>query len=347
MPAKLSNRLRLIQWALPLAITLMAALYQLGPARYVHDHYGAWSHYALEVLFYGSTGPVVVWLTLRTVRGWVEQKEQAEGEVYRLNKELQQRVEERTGELRAKNDELAAANAQLQELDRLKSEFVSLVSHELRAPLTNVRGAIELMEGGCPALNATCTQMFAIVSEQIGRLGRMVDDVLNVSRIEAGGLSVARQPVDVVAVADQVIDEFAARHTGRRFYRPRAGVYPCLLADPERLHEVITNLVDNAVKYSPDGGAVTVRVEVRDGSGIVSISDAGPGIPLEEQGRIFEKFHRLDASDSKETYGYGLGLYLCRRLVEAMGGGIWLESAAGQGATFRFMLPVAGGEQMA
>lgn len=341
LPTKLSDRLRLIQWALPAIITVLAALYQLGPARYVHDNFGDWSHYALEVLFYGTTGPIVVWATLRLVRQWVEQKEQAEAEVYRLNAELQQRVDERTHELRAKNAALAAANAQLQELDRLKSEFVSLVSHELRAPLTNVRGAVELMEGGCPALNPTCTRMFKIVSEQIGRLGRMVDEVLNVSRIEAGGLALAREAADVVRIADRVVEEFAARHTHRQFRRPHEATSVCVWADPDRLHEVITNLVDNAVKYAPEDGEVLVAVEVRDGEGILSVSDSGPGIPSEEQGRIFEKFHRLDSGDSKETYGYGLGLYLCRRLVEAMGGRIWVESEPGQGATFRFALPLA------
>ena len=340
LTANLTDRLRVLQWVMPGAITLLAALYQLGPARYIHDRFGDWSHYALEVLFYGTTGPIVMWLILRLVRKWVEQKEQAEAEVYHLNAELQQRVDERTHELSQKAEALAAANDQLKELDRLKSEFVSLVSHELRAPLTNVRGAVELMEGGCPALNPTCTRMFKIVSQQIGRLGRMVDEVLNVSRIEAGGLTLAHEAVDAVQIADRVVDEFAARHTRSTFRRPRGTDHPRLWADPDRLHEVIVNLVDNAVKYSPEAGEVSVAVEVHDGLGVVSVSDSGSGIPAEHQSRLFEKFHRLDAGDSKETYGYGLGLYLCRRLVEAMGGRIWVESEPGHGATFRIALPL-------
>ena len=114
------------------------------------------------------------------------------------------------------------------------------------------------------------------------------------------------------------------------------------MADADRLHQVIVNLVDNAVKYSPRDSEVAVTVEVReDREGVVSVRDSGPGIPPEEQSRIFEKFHRLDTGDSKETYGYGLGLYLCRRLVEAMRGRIWVESEPSQGATFRFALPLA------
>src|SRR5512143_221922 len=188
LPAKLSDRLHLLQWVLPATITVLAAFYQLGPARYVHDNYGDWAHYALEVLFYGTTGPIVMWIILRIVRTWVEQKEQAEAEVYHLNTKLQQRVDERTRELREKNEALAAANEQLQGLDRLKSEFVSLVSHELRAPLTNVRGAVELMEKSCSAPDATCSKMFSLVSDQTSRLSRVIDDVLNVSRIESGEL---------------------------------------------------------------------------------------------------------------------------------------------------------------
>src|SRR5512134_426844 len=123
----------------------------------------------MEVFLYATIAPIAMWFVLGMVLTWVEQKEQAEAEVYRLNIELQQRVEERTRELRAKAEALTAANERLQELDQLKSEFVSLVSHELRAPLTNVRGAIELMENGCPAINTTCSQMFNVVSEQTGR----------------------------------------------------------------------------------------------------------------------------------------------------------------------------------
>jgi signal transduction histidine kinase len=104
---------------------------------------------------------------------------------------------------------------------------------------------------------------------------------------------------------------------------------------------VVANLVDNAAKYSPPHGEVVLEVHTEGQEAVVSVSDSGPGIPPEEQGHIFEKFHRLDSGDAKETYGYGLGLYLCRRLVEAMNGRIWVESEPGEGATFRFALPHA------
>lgn len=340
LPNKLSDRLRLMQWMLPAAIGLLVAVYQIGLARYVHENFGAWPHYAMEVLLYGAMAPIVMWFILGIVRTWVGQKEQAETEVHRLNIELQQRVEERTRELQAKAEQLTAANARLQELDRLKSEFVSLVSHELRAPLTNVRSAIELMELSCPGLNATCNQMFEIVGEQIGRLGRLVDDVLNVSHIEAGELRLTYAAVDIAQTAERAVNEIAARQTGHVFRWQGGALHSCIWADADRLYEVVANLVDNAAKYSPPHSEVVLEVHAKGQEAVISVSDSGPGIPPEEHDRIFEKFHRLDSGDEKETYGYGLGLYLCRCLVEAMNGRIWVESEPGQGATFRFALPL-------
>jgi signal transduction histidine kinase len=340
LPHKLSDRLRLIQWLLPVIVMAVATVYQLGPARYVHNNYGAWAHYWLEILFYGTAGPVFLWFTFRVVRVWVEQKEQAEAEVYRLNSELQQRVEERTLELKKKADALEAANAQLQELDQIKSEFVSLVSHEFRAPLTNMRGALELMGGNCTTLNSTCTRMVGIVNAEVSRLGRLVEGVLNISRIEAGELQLVIEAVDIVKVANQVLDEFAARNVERNLQRPHRPSHPMVLADPDRLHQVIANLVDNAVKYSPKNSEISLSVNITGREGILIVTDNGPGIPLEEQPRLFQRFSRLDSGDNKETYGYGLGLYLCRRLIEGMNGKIWVESQAGQGATFLFALPL-------
>jgi signal transduction histidine kinase len=340
LPNKLSDRLQLVHWTLPATIALLFAIYQIGLARYVHERYGDWAHYGMEVFLYSTMTPIVLWFILGMVRTWVVQKEQAEAEVHRLNSELQQRVEERTRELRAKAEALAAANERLQELDRLKSEFVSLVSHELRAPLTNVRSAVELMEGGCPALNETCTDMFTIVTDQIGRLGRLVDDVLNVSRIEAGGLSLIYAAVDIVQIAERAVNDIATRQSGHVFRLQDGAIRPHVWADADRLYQVVANLVDNAAKYSPPHGAVVLEVHTEGQEAVISVSDSGPGIPPEEREQIFEKFFRLDSGDAKETYGYGLGLYLCRRLVEAMNGRIWVESEPGQGATFRFTLPL-------
>ena len=340
LPEKLSDRLHLLQRWLPLAVLAVAALYQLGPARFIHDRFGDWAHYGLEVLFYGTVGPLFLWVTLRVVRVWVEQKEQAEAEVYRLNSELQQRVEERTRELKQKADALESANLQLQKLDQVKSEFVSLVSHEFRAPLTNMRGALELMGDSCVTNHSTCHRMLSIVNAEVDRLGRLVEDVLNVSRIEAGELKLNCVEVDAFQVVNQVLDEFAARNVNRKLHILPGSAHSFLWADLDRLHQVIANLIDNAVKYSPEKSKVTVSIERNGGEGVLSVSDHGPGIPIEEQTRLFQKFSRLDSQDNKVTYGYGLGLYLSRRLIEGMNGRIWVESNLGHGATFRVALPL-------
>ncbi len=340
LPHKLSDRLYLLQRLLPIAVIAVAAIYQLGLARLIHDRYGDWAHYWLEILFYGSAGPLFIWVTLRLVRVWVEQKEQAEAEVYRLNTELQQRVEDRTRELKKKAEALAIANTQLQELDQIKSEFVSLVSHEFRAPLTNMRAALELMVDNRTTTNSAYKRMLGIINAEVGRLSRLVEDVLNVSRIEAGELKLNYEAVDAAKLIKQVLEEFTARNVQRKLHLVRASDHAILWADLDRLHQVITNLVDNAVKYSSDDSEVTLAVEAQAGEGILSVSDHGPGIRVEDQHRLFQKFNRLEAGDDKETYGYGLGLYLCRRLIEGMHGRIWVESRPGQGATFRCALPL-------
>jgi signal transduction histidine kinase len=182
--------------------------------------------------------------------------------------------------------------------------------------------------------------MFDVVAEQIGRLGRLVDEVLNVSRIEAGELALSRAAVDVVRLTGRAIADIAVHRTGHTFRGPALKARLWVWADADRLYQVLSNLLDNAAKFSPKQSEIVVAVTTAGQEAIVAVSDSGPGIPAEEQSYIFEKFHRLDSGDAKETYGYGLGLYLCRRLVEAMEGRIWVESEPGRGATFRFTLPL-------
>ncbi|MGE5123125.1 MAG: sensor histidine kinase, partial [Acidobacteriaceae bacterium] len=166
------------------------------------------------------------------------------------------------------------------------------------------------------------------------------NDVLNVSQIETGELHLNLTAVDIVLIAGRAIDDISTRQTGHVFQSPSREIHPLVWADADRLYQVITNLVDNATKYSPPHSEVILDVRTQGQEALLSVSDNGPGIPPEEQEHIFEKFHRLDSGDDKETYGYGLGLYLCRHLVEAMDGQIWVESEPGIGATFRFSLPL-------
>jgi signal transduction histidine kinase len=184
--------------------------------------------------------------------------------------------------------------------------------------------------------------MLQIVREQSARLTRLVQGILNVSRIEAGQLVLQPQAFDALALIERVINAWAARGASNSIERPRAVNLPSVWADRDRTEEVLFNLIDNAIKYSPDGTPVHLDARASGEYVIVSVSDRGIGIPEEEVAKIFEKFHRVDRRDSVEKYGHGLGLFICRRLIEAQGGQIWVDSVLGEGSTFQFTLPLAG-----
>ncbi len=265
-----------------------------------------------------------------------------EAEIQRLNANLSEQVAERTRELAQKVEELARANAELHKLDQMRSEFVSLVSHQIRAPLTNIRGAATRMQTQCGAINPTCLRMFVILDQQAERLDRLVRDVLNASRVETGELQLQAEPMSVMPVVQQVIEQTRARVGDRAFNVPPKPGLPLALADRDRVAEVLTNLLDNADKYSPPGTGITIELQADQTEVKVSVRDHGRGLPPTDFDRVFDKFYRSDNSDSQAAYGYGLGLFVCRRLIEAQGGRIWAENAPDGGAIFSFALPVAG-----
>ena len=270
--------------------------------------------------------------------------------IQQLNLELEAKVAERTAQLgsatetlRRRNADLEKANQDLKKLDELKSEFVSMVSHELRAPLTNINGSIELLlEGDVPCYDRQHRDLLQIVSEQTARLTRLVQGILNVSRIEAGHLVLQPQAFNIVGLIEKVIGVWESREVSNRFEHPQAQNLPSVWADRDRTEEVLFNLIDNAIKYSAEGGSIRIDAESNDKIMMVSVSDYGVGIPADEVEKIFDKFHRVDRGDSTQTYGHGLGLYICRRLIEAQGGEISVDSTLGEGSTFRFSLPLAG-----
>jgi PAS domain S-box-containing protein len=280
----------------------------------------------------------------------ITERVRAEQAIQQLNLELEAKVAERTAqlaaatdELRRRNRELEKANQDLQKLDELKSEFVSMVSHELRAPLTNINGSIELLlEGDAPCYDRSHRELLQIVGEQSARLTRLVQGILNVSRIEAGQLILQPQAFNIVGLIEKVIGVWESRGVVNQFEHPKAQNLPSVWADRDRTEEVLFNLIDNAIKYSSDTAPIRIDAAANDRFVTISVSDRGIGIPADEVDKIFNKFHRVDRSDNTETYGHGLGLYICRRLVEAQGGQIGAESILGEGSTFRFTLPLAG-----
>ncbi|MGE5139094.1 MAG: ATP-binding protein [Rudaea sp.] len=280
----------------------------------------------------------------------VTDRERAEQEILELNRHLEQQVAQRTQELSEANRglrwqqrELEKANADLQQLDRLKSEFVSLVSHELRAPLTNISGSLQLLiEDQASPLSPNQREMVTLANDQADRLARLVKSILNVSRIEAGQMEFSMQAFDMLDLVERSLSQWQACDPSHRYRGPTVKNLPSVWADRDRVEEVLTNLLDNAMKYSETGTEIAVDSRVADGSLVVSINDRGEGIPGVELGKLFSKFQRVERGDARQTYGYGLGLYISRKFVEAMGGRLWAESEEGRGSTFSFTLPLAG-----
>lgn len=274
----------------------------------------------------------------------ITSRKQREEEIRQLNLTLNQQVEERTQQLAEKVEALAHANSELQKVDQMRAEFVSLVSHQLRAPLTNMRGAVERMQNGCGVINTTCSRMFTILDEQVLRLDRLVEGVLNISRLEGGELVVQKEPTSVLPVVKQIVEQTRARSGERPIHLPLKPGLPLVYTDRQHLSEILTNLLDNADKYSPPGSEVSIDVRANETEVVLSVHDAGPGLSENDLSRVFEKYYRADGSDSQTAYGYGLGLYVCRSLVETLGGRIWAENHPDGGAVFSFSLPVWRGE---
>src|SRR5215211_69500 len=227
----------------------------------------------------------------------------------------------------------------------LQSEFIATVSHELRTPLTAVYGAaMTLRERGETLKDEDREQLFDIVYDEADRLSRIVDDILWASRIESGRLDFSAESFSPGAVVDAVLAAariHAPKHVS--FEVTRAAGLPRMLADADKVRQILTNLVDNAVKYSPDGGTVRVSIEA-DGEAIrFGVSDEGIGIPSHEQALVFEKFYRLDPNQTRGVGGTGLGLYICRELARRMNGHVRVMSTEGDGSTFVVELPLAEG----
>jgi signal transduction histidine kinase len=227
----------------------------------------------------------------------------------------------------------------LREFDRMKDEFIAIVSHELRTPLTSVYGAAMTLRA--QELDERRTRVLLdIVATESARLGRLLDDILWVSRLDTGRAEPAITRLEALELVSDVLRATRAHLPNDvsvdLHYDPDT---MAVAADPDKVRQVLVNLVENAVKYAGPG-TVDVIVEPQCGTTRFSVRDRGPGIPPEEQERIFDKFYRLDPNMTKGVGGTGLGLYICRELIESMGGQIWVDPRPDAGATFIFELPL-------
>jgi two-component system phosphate regulon sensor histidine kinase PhoR len=234
------------------------------------------------------------------------------------------------------------------ELDQMKSEFIAMVSHELRSPLSHIIASMELMRGA----NLSSDQqqdLLNIIEAQSNRLNRFVQQILDVSLLEAGTVKVEQEPVDLKPLIEQMIEAFETRVNTHRFEFTVPERSTIVVGDDSKIQTVLDNLLENAVNYSSEGSSISIEVSDRDKEVVMSVIDEGIGIPATQLERIFERFHRVNASDDQEQYGYGLGLYISKRLIEIQGGSIWAESELERGSRFSFSLPKwspASGEQV-
>ena len=234
------------------------------------------------------------------------------------------------------------ARRKVEDLSRLKDEFLSIASHELRTPVTSIKGYTQLAKTLIHEHDLkTSEEYLDIALDQIDRMSRLILELLDVSRIETGRLEIRREPIPWTTFVSDVVHRHPTALSERRFQLNLPVGHKRVLGDRDRLEQVLGNLMENAVKYSPDGSEILVSVEDRGDQLVTSVADRGIGIPSDELGQVFERFHRGRQVSSTNYGGLGLGLYITKQIVERHGGSIWVESREGQGTTFSFSLPVA------
>jgi PAS domain S-box-containing protein len=227
------------------------------------------------------------------------------------------------------------------EIEKMKNEFVSTVSHELRTPLTSIRGSLGLLAGGLLTADpGKARRMVDIAVANTDRLVRLINDILDIERIESGRVKMEKRACEAASLMLQAVDsvrELADKAGVKLEVSPGPGR---ILADPDRVIQTMTNLLDNAIKFSPQGSTISLHLRRQNGDMLFEVKDRGRGIPADRLSVIFERFQQVDASDRREKGGTGLGLAICRSIVEQHGGRIWVESVLGQGSSFYFTLPV-------
>ena len=237
------------------------------------------------------------------------------------------------------------------EIEQMKSEFVSLVSHELRTPLTSIKGFISLiLDGKTGAINQKQQESLGRALRQSERLAELINDLLDISRIEAGRIEMKREQLQIDAIAERRIEELRpqADEKAISLLLKTPSILPAMIGDADRIGQVFINLIGNAIKYTPDNGNVTVKISQSSQNGNperdgfhVEVVDTGPGIPAEERERVFDKFRQLGSVQTRQQGGSGLGLSIAAGIVEAHGGKLWVDTGDnGQGSNFQFFIPI-------
>jgi two-component system phosphate regulon sensor histidine kinase PhoR len=228
---------------------------------------------------------------------------------------------------------------ELRRLERARRELTANVSHELRTPLTSIKGFAETLLAGAMRDEATCRRFLEIIDQETNRLVKLVDDLLDLSQLESKRLSLELGHVRVREVVADAVLRMKSLAGGRELELRPADSDPSVVADRDRLAQVLTNLLDNAIKFTPEGGRIAVGWRSLNGEVEVTVADTGPGIPPADLPHVFERFYKADRSRSPVPGGTGLGLAITKHIIEAHGGRIRVASTPGEGTTFAFTLP--------
>jgi len=257
-------------------------------------------------------------------------------EIRQFNNTLQQRIDDATKELRKTNE-------QLQKLDTAKDEFVSMASHQLRTPLTSIKGYISMvLEGDVGKITPTQRQMLSEAFTSSERMVHLIGDFLNVSRLQTGKFMLEDKPVDLPKLVAQEIDSLHStiEAHGLKLHYRKPSYFPVLLLDEGKIRQVLMNFIDNAIFYSSEGKTITVKLSVEEGFAVVRVIDAGIGVPKSEHAHLFTKFFRASNARKQRPDGTGVGLFLAKKVIAAHGGTMVFESEEGKGSTFGFRLPI-------
>jgi len=334
--------LSLLQWAVPLFLGITAFVFEFIEHSF-EDGLRLDLAFTSETIIFGLMGPVIVGFIIAWMRELVNAEKRAIEEIHVLNRGLEIKVAERTAALERRNAELDQANRQLQQMDEMKSEFVSLVSHELRAPLTALNGGLEVALQTADSLPPASRRTLEAMMDESARLTQFVQTILDVSRLEAGRLTLNLGPVAVAPILYRAVEVVLGTRREVQWNLPAE--VPPVWADEVHYEQILRNLLLNADKYSPAEKPIEISAQVSDGNVSVDVADHGAGIPPEMQAKIFERFQRGHSGESAPP-GWGLGLYFAKKLTEAQSGALTLRSPLwpdrnAPGSAFTVTMPVA------
>lgn len=341
------QQFNLIRFLVPASLFLFVLAYESA------EHQVTWGEpdfqMMSEVFYFGVLNPALVFLAFSHVSILLQELVASNRKAEEANHGLEQQVTERTLALSIRNEELARANTELQKLDQMKSDFVAMVSHGLRSPLTNLNGALEVAMQSAPAQSSSDLHAtLSIMAEENSRLLRFSQMVLDISRIDAGKLTLNPGPTLIGPLLMRVLCS-GLTNSDRPVRWTPIDQPPPVIADELYLAEILLILLDNADKYTPPAMPIEISTTVEPDNPeflTLTITDYGPGIPADVQGKIFERFFRYESPSHASTSGWGLGLYFAKILTEMQAGSLTLQSPVHQdmqtpGVQFILALPIS------